>query len=291
MDEQYIEFIEPDIFKKYLHLHNVLNTKLEEKYNNLYSKYECFSDTFQYVKVNKSGGFVQHTKSNDYKKLRGCYNKDFRKTVCGFINKINISNYDIFIAKLRLLLSYDNLKIIINIIINSCIFQDNYINLLVKLLCDLINNSGLNGGTKLIKDIIIEDYNEFVNKNSYKISKNIDELNSLDKFIFMQKHKKELLNKNKYFIELSNNQKENLINFNDYLNILWIWFIDEYNNYCIDRNEYYIDIFINKFIEISKYSKYKNNILSKKNDILSLMKDNKLSFKLKFSMEQLLNLL
>lgn len=293
MDNQVIETIEPDIFKKYIHLHNINNPKLEEKYNTLYSKYECFSDTFQYVKVNKSGGggFIHHNKTNDYRKSKGGYNKDFRKTVNGFINKINISNYDIFIAKLRLLLSYDNLPIIINIIIKNSVYQDSYINLLVKLLCDLIDNSGLNGGTKLIKEIIIQDYIEFVNNNAYKIINNIEELDNFDKFILKQKHKKEFINKNKYFIQLTNNIQENLINFNDYFEVLWIWFLDEYNNYCKDRNEYYIDIFINIFIEISKFSKNKDYIISKKTYILSLLNEENISFKLKFSIEQLLNLL
>lgn len=286
-DDICFDIIEPDIFKKFIYLHKTDNPKLENKYNELYLKYECFSDNFQYVRVNKPG-FV-YNKQNDFKKLRERNNnKDFRKTVNGFINKINISNYDIFLAKLRLLLSYDNLKVIITNIINSCIFQDSYIHLLVKLLYDLYNNSGLNSGNRLIKEIINNDYFEFINKKSYKITKNIGELNSLDKFVFMQKHKKEFINKNKYLIEFNNIQKDNLINFSEYFEILWSWFLDEYKNYYLNRDEYYVDMFLNIFIEISKNCKNKTFLQSKKEELSNFIKEDKISFKLKFTIEQLL---
>lgn len=184
-------------------------TTIQEKYNEIFKKYPCFSAT----QVNS---FIPTTKSIEQQQFYRNYSnnkkqfhkenesinpfiskkpKELERIILGILNVLNHSNYNKMLTKIRLIKSDNNIAIIINEILQKCSMQIFYINIYMKLLKDIINLC-----TDQEKKIVFENINLYVNQyiilnewmNEYIINID-DEYNS---FCIKQKQKATLIAKN-----------------------------------------------------------------------------------------------
>jgi hypothetical protein len=191
-------------FEKRLELDK--ETSIYKKYDDLFKKYQCFSNTqinlFVPPKNDYSfkGNNRYNNKKNHFNDERPTYAdrkpKDLNKIILGILNVLNNDNYHKMFTKIRLMKNEHNISKIILEILDKCSIQVFYLNIYMRLIEDIVNIC-----SDIESKIAIEAINKFVNyyidnsewMNEYIAIDKDDEYNS---FCNSQKLKSLLIAKN-----------------------------------------------------------------------------------------------
>jgi hypothetical protein len=266
-------------FKEIYNKNTVSYEIYDKKYEELFSKYECFTSkniNALYIKDIKQRGNGYHnynTKPRD-KQIK----KPLEKIILGILNIINLDNYNKMINKLRILSTKDTISIIINDVLLKCCSQPFYLKIFVRLMSDLIATSGY-------KEIIVVEIYKFITlfmlEDEY-ILKNKDNIKDYDLFCLQQKHKLYILGKINLIIALV---KDNII----FLQISEIIFYIFENLKNIENDEYHYDILLQILIIM-----YKNKLKCSEeihNELLLYLEcDINVSKKIEFMTKELIEL-
>lgn len=203
-------------FEKRLELDK--DTVIFKKYDDIFKKYPCFSNTqinlFVPPKNDYSSrghelreSFKGNSRYNNYNNKKSHFNdekppyadrkpKDLNKIILGILNVLNNDNYHKMFTKIRLMKNEHNICKIIVEILDKCSIQVFYLNIYMKLIEDIVN---VCNDTE--SKIAVESINKFVNNyidntewmNEYVIIEKEDDYNS---FCNIQKLKSLLIAKN-----------------------------------------------------------------------------------------------
>jgi len=194
-------------FEKRLELDK--ETNIFKKYDDLFKKYQCFSNTQinLFVPPKNDYSFKGNSRYNNYNKKihfndeRPSYAdnrkpKDLNKIILGVLNVLNNDNYHKMFTKIRLMKNEHNICKIIVEILDKCSIQVFYLNIYMRLIEDIVNVCN-----DIESKIAIESINKFVNSyidntewmNEYVVIEKDDDYNS---FCNSQKLKSLLIAKN-----------------------------------------------------------------------------------------------
>ena len=103
-----------------------------KKYDLIYATYTCFTNPPVVLVAKTTRKHQSHNNERKY------VNKDIYKTILGFLNVLNSANYTKIVNKLSILITPDNIQVIVNEILRICTIQIFYVKLYIKLLRDLL---------------------------------------------------------------------------------------------------------------------------------------------------------
>ena len=268
-------------FKESYNKNTVSSDIYDKKYEELFSKYECFTSkniSTLYIKDKQRTNNYNNYNNYNSKPREKQVKKSLEKIVLGILNIINLNNYNKMINKIRMLSTIENISKIINDILLKCCEQPFYLKIFVRLLNDLIATSGY-------KDIIIVEIYNFITifmlEDEYKFN-NKNNIKDYDLFCLQQKHKLYIFGKINLIIELV---KDKIIVLQ--LSELVLYIFENLKN---KDDEYHYDILLQILIII-----YKNNLKCSKDIhnelLLYLESDINVSKKLEFMTKELIELL
>ena len=171
--------------------------EINKKYQQIYTTYTCFTnppvETFKfYTKIKKHVAIEP----------RKFANKDIYKNILGFLNVLNKSNYPKIINKISIIITIDNIQIIVNEILRICTIQIFYIELYIKLLSDVLERC-CSVEKKIALSCIKKYATEFfANKEWIHVSNNQVATTAYGEFCIFQKYKTHILAKNMLLIQL-----------------------------------------------------------------------------------------
>jgi hypothetical protein len=197
------------------------------KYNQLFLKYDCFSNKVMYNKDSKSKHYGTKHKEN-VRSRRIQKDKTINELIMRIINIINDSNYTKMFNSIRILSNHDNISIIVNEILVRTCNNAFYLKLFTRLIKDLTTISSYDN---IIIGEIRNFIDNFIKLREYVYKKAVINSSNYDIFCDEQKHKNYILTKNNIIINLYN---ENLhfIDINEYI----LYFYEELSGKELDEN-------------------------------------------------------
>jgi hypothetical protein len=242
---------------------------IEQKYDNLFKKYECFL---------KSINIYYHKNSKQPEKKKTSYYKDrplkdSKKSLQCFWNILNESNYQKIIHKLKFQVNDDNAKAISDDIIKNAVIHCSYRRYFILILKEIMNMTN----KEFVTDTIERYFQSYINNELY-IYKLDDKIqSSYDIFCEQQKHKQKTLSTNTLLFDIVKAIPSLNINVDEYINKILF-------NLEVDLNdEYHVDLYLHMIMDLLKY----NNDISRYTIInWDIIADNIISLKNKFLIDK-----
>lgn len=196
---------------------------ISKKYEDMFVKYDCFSNSTNYIVTTK----VFPSKQNNYSKAKShsvhsqydnkkkftsitrvtrrtigvsdTPDRHYLKRVKAILNVINDSNFDKQLNKLKFIIQEDNIDNIMEILINSAVLQVFYIHIFVKLFKELLDGSFKAHVLRALDNFV----SEFISQNAIKYPIfDQSEYSEYDCFCLQQKHKTMVTSKACFIINI-----------------------------------------------------------------------------------------
>lgn len=251
----------------YKHKDRTIDHAFVDKYKELFSKYNCFSENAVVIIQSAATTNVNKQKKYPHNLNIKREQKSLKKQLLGILNVINEDNYKKMLLKTKILITSDNLKEVFTEILDKCVCQIFYLSIYSAFIKDLMASL-----SDIERQMAVNIVNEFVKDfmNQSYIIKVAKTENAYHDFCSFQKAKMQILSKNMIILDFLNNSTIiAATTINTYGSIIFKAFMDN-----IDTNTDVADVLLQMILEISKYD---NTFFDR--EALSLIKTtNKLQF-------------